>query len=57
MVVAATVLSDRIDAQLMFWDSFCDASRAADLGQALAQAVEQIMVCDGMEVCAWDLGK
>ncbi|RAH65475.1 amino acid adenylation domain-containing protein [Aspergillus aculeatinus CBS 121060] len=52
MVVAATVLSDRIDAQLMFWDSFCDASRAADLGQALAQAVEQIMVCDGMEVCA-----
>lgn len=57
MVVAATVLSDRIDAHLMFWDSFCDASRAADLGQVLARAVERIMVCDGMEVCASDLSK
>ncbi|PYH85599.1 amino acid adenylation domain-containing protein [Aspergillus uvarum CBS 121591] len=52
IVIAATVLSDRIEAHLMFWDSFCDAALAADLGEALARVVERIMVCDGMEVGA-----
>ncbi|PYH49989.1 uncharacterized protein BP01DRAFT_420083 [Aspergillus saccharolyticus JOP 1030-1] len=47
IVVVTMVLSDWIEAHLMFWDSFCGAARAIDLGQVLAWAVKRIIVLMG----------